>query len=231
MELNGSDLDRAALGRTLRDEHRFAIALDLGQTGDPSALAVVEEVTLTYEGRDRFTGSRIEARELHVRHLQRWQLGTPYYSVADDVVTMERRPPLNSRAPLLVDATGVGRPLVEILQQRGLRCPLVPVTLHGGANVTRSADGVGLPKRDLVASLVESIECGALRIAPALAEAGQLRKELVGFRQKVTGRGSASYEAMSEAVHDDLVNAVGLAVWHLRPSKPCGHQPGNLGIW
>ncbi len=228
MELIGYEQDRVGLGRMLRDEHRYAIGLDLGKSGDPSALAIVEEVQRTYEGRDRISGMRRESRELNCRYLKRWPLGTPYYAVADDVIEMERRPPLLSRARLLVDATGVGRAVLEILRERGLRCGMTAVTVHGGAQVTGGDAEAGVPKRDLVAGLVVSLESGILHIAPALPEAAQLRKELVGFRQKVTGKGNASYEAMSEAVHDDLVNALGLAVWWLRPPAPCGHQGGAL---
>jgi hypothetical protein len=228
VELLSDDYDRSELGRILRDEQRYAIGLDLGKSGDPAALAIVEEVVRTYEGRDRLSGERRETRELNCRHLQRWPLGTAYFSVADDVCKLERRPPLSSQARLLVDATGVGRPVIEILRKRGLLCPLSAVTLHGGACVTGGDAEIGLPKRDLVASLIVAIEDGSLHIAPALPEAAQLRKELVGFRQKVTGKGNASYEAMSEAVHDDLVNALGLAVWFLRPLEPCGHQGGPL---
>ena len=85
MELIGYEQDRLGLGRMLRDEHRYAIGLDLGKSGDPSALAIVEEVQRTYEGRDRFSAMRRETRELNCRYLRRWPLGTPYYTVADDV--------------------------------------------------------------------------------------------------------------------------------------------------
>jgi len=224
MELLSEDFDRSAEGRCLRADRRYALGLDLGKSGDPSALTVVEEVVSTFEGRDRVSGSRLMRRELFCRHLQRWKLGTPYYAVAEDVCTMERRAPLCSVWPVVADCTGVGRAFVEILRQRGLRAPLVEVTVHGGTAVSRSDGAVNVPKRDLVAALVVALEDGTLRIANALPEAAQLRRELVGFRQKMTGKGNDSFEAMSERVHDDLVNALALAVWQLRPAAPCGHQ-------
>ena len=223
MELLGNDFDRSAEGRVLRCDRRFALGLDLGKSGDPSALSAVEEVVTLYEGRDRFTAERLSSRVLHCRYLRRWPLGTPYHSVADDVCALERRAPLYSSWPLIADSTGVGRAVVEILRQRGLKCPLIEASVHGGKAVTGDGSSVGIPKRDLVASLVVALEDGSLKIAPALPEAAQLRRELVGFRQKLTGKGNDSFEAMSERTHDDLVNALALAVWYLRPAGLCGY--------
>jgi hypothetical protein len=53
----------------------FYIGLDLGQSADYSALAIVEEAE----------GSGTDDGVLYVRYLKRWPLRTPYPQIADDV--------------------------------------------------------------------------------------------------------------------------------------------------
>ena len=42
----------------------------------------------------------------------------------------------------------------------------------------------------------------------------QLERELVGFTAKTSASGRTTYEALPERVHDDLVMALALALWH-----------------
>ena len=84
---------------------RYFVGLDLGQARDYSALAVLE----------------VEGFGLHailrVRHLQRWKLGTSYPQICEETYVLLHREPLQS-APLIVDATGVGRPVVDLFKPR-----------------------------------------------------------------------------------------------------------------
>jgi hypothetical protein len=51
--------------------------------------------------------------------LRRWQLGTPYLDVVADVVKLVQSPVLAAARPVLViDATGVGEPVVEAVVQQ-----------------------------------------------------------------------------------------------------------------
>ena len=71
---------------------KYFIGLDLGQSYDPSAVAVVEE--------DRGV--------LVVRYLERAPLGTPYPQIVEWMRQMVGVPPLRGRCGLVVDGTGVG---------------------------------------------------------------------------------------------------------------------------
>src|SRR5258706_560131 len=61
---------------------------------------VVEERTVQDDGRT----------ELHVRHVQRWPLGTSYPAIVARVREILDTPQLRGRTTLVLDATGVGRP-------------------------------------------------------------------------------------------------------------------------
>jgi hypothetical protein len=70
-----------------------------------------------------------------VRHLERLPLGTPYMAVCDYLIKMYRRSDLTDTI-LAVDETGVGRPVVDLLDIKRTQADVRPITITGG---TRSA--------------------------------------------------------------------------------------------
>lgn len=175
-------------------------------------------------------------------HLERLPLGTPYTdlparlgAIADRVrrrwvelswADDPNRPAYPADAPvaLVVDQTGVGRPVVDLLRQSGLGP--VAVTITGGDEVIRvTADEYRVPKRDLAAVVQVVLQTRRLRWAKDLAEAATLRGELENFKAKISLSGHDSYGAGEDwraGNHDDLVLAVALAVWY-------GEQAGAAG--
>ena len=119
------------------------------------------------------------------------------------------RPQLQWRAELVVDATGVGAPVVEQLKEAGLNP--VPVTITSGQRVKRVAGAWRVPKRVLIGGLVGAVESGRLRVARGLPCAEAFKRELRAFRVAVTSHRHSSFGGVGE--HDDLVIAVALAVW------------------
>src|SRR6516165_8274098 len=105
----------------------YFIGLDLGQAQDYSALTVIERVERYPAGvvPDPETTPRIA--HYAVRHLKRWPLGTSYPEIVRDVVALCERPPLPGSL-LAVDATGVGRAVVNLLRRPDLKARLVPIT-------------------------------------------------------------------------------------------------------
>ena len=84
----------------------YILGLDLGQTTDYSALAVLE----------RPVESPSKEVIYALRHLQRFPLGTPYTTIVPGVARIAAKPPLRG-SPLVVDQTGVGRPVVDMLRR------------------------------------------------------------------------------------------------------------------
>jgi hypothetical protein len=153
----------------------FYVGLDLGQSADYTALAVVEQVD------DQSPTGRREKR-LHLRHLERYQLRTPYPEIADTVARLmaderlmtEVREPWEPtsyqvRPELVVDNTGVGRAVTDLLQSKGLRFKAVTIT--GGDTVHVTGGSYRVPKRDLVAALEVPFHTGALRV-PRVSRSG-----------------------------------------------------------
>jgi hypothetical protein len=125
----------------------FYVGLDLGQAADFTALAVLEAVSA-----EAVSAEEVE-RELHLRHLERYPLRTPYTAVADGAVALVEKlrdlTLLREEPDLLVDNTGVGRAVTDVLRDKGLR--FKSITLTGGSQVMRGDAGqYRVPKADVV---------------------------------------------------------------------------------
>jgi hypothetical protein len=150
---------------------------------------------------------------LSLRHLQRFELGTPYPQIVERVGAMLRAEPLRGRRrSLVVDATGVGAGVVDMFVHAGLYP--IPISIHGGDTVHYQRPGYRVPKRDLVGAVQILLQSERLKIVRSLPEAATLRTELQNFRVKIDPRTAHdSYSHWREADHDDLVLATALAAW------------------
>jgi hypothetical protein len=188
---------------------RYFVGLDLGQPGQPTALAVFGRPTLT-------AGTRPGTRPTYdLRHLERFPPGTGYPEIVEAVVELLRTQPL-PKSWLLADYTGVGRAVLELFRDglgNGVTCGFSPVVLTAGGPVTTGhAGGFAIPKTDLVGSLQVLLQTRRLRIASDLSEAATLVRELETYRPKVllVRDDMASWR---DTPHDDLVLAAALAAW------------------
>jgi hypothetical protein len=197
----------------------YYVGLDLGQSADYTALAVVQKVEY-YDWENQK-----HERDLHLRHLERFPLKTPYTDIADHVKELVSSPSL--RAPvryynqmktpevqLIVDETGVGVAVTDLLKERGLKFFGVTITGLGQKVNTIGTRRYTVPKQDLVAALEVPFHKGSLKVAEGLYLWGTLRDELLNFRRKQNPKtGYNSYEHWRESDHDDLVLAAALACW------------------
>jgi len=176
----------------------FYMGLDLGQARDYTAIVVVEQLALGDEN------------EFHIRYCERMKLGTSYNEVTHHVRNLLVR--IEESVSLIVDATGVGRPVIDSLKNDGLTP--VPISVHGGQNVTIDESGWHVPKRDLVAAAKVLLAKSKLKIGQEIPFADILINELLNFHVNINiNTGHDSYEAWREGDHDDLVFAVALACW------------------
>jgi len=190
----------------------FHIGLDLGQLQDYSALTVTGEVHQWHGGAER-PGSTFA--EYQLRHVERFPLGTSYQDIARRVKALQDTEELKgARLHTVVDTTGVGLPVFEMLKTERVR-GLVGVTITGGESITAAGSIYRVPKRALVSTLQVLLQNGALRFAANMPLADVLRKELQAFRARINiATGNESFEAWRERDHDDLVLSLAVALWH-----------------
>lgn len=197
------------------------VSVDLGQATDPTAIIVGEQVE----------------DAIHIRHMERPPLHTGYPDICSRIETVvnglsrwrERRKTsghveaYRDVPTLLVDNTGVGRPVVDMLSDVGLKP--IAITITGGSEVSGAMSNWNVPKKTLVSSLQIFLQSDRLKIARALPLADVLAQELTNFRAKISTAGNATFEAWREKNHDDLVLSVAQCCWWtLEKAKYTGRQ-------
>jgi hypothetical protein len=214
----------------LAEELWYFVGLDLGQSRDHSALAVVERADLLRDEIDHATYERLKERRYRVRFLERVALGTPYPNVVERVRAVVRAKPLVGRCTLVMDATGVGAPVVDMLRLAQLGCRIEPVILTGGEWESRSEGVWCVPKQDLVAGLRVMLEKRELGLPAKFGPSHVLVKELAEMENWMGGRGGLKFGARREGAHDDLVMASALACWRARRGAPGMWGTKSLGL-
>lgn len=215
------------------------IGIDIGQKRDPTAIAVAE-LQRRGRGGDGFkqvVGPPVE--HYVIRHLERLPLGTPYPDAAkrlgEIVANLKRqasiaaeerylaepygyarRDPGNVNLTTYVDATGVGQPVVDLLNAAKVNVNPVYFT-HGDRRTEERQEyplkgfRVSLGKAWLVSRLQALLQTGRIHL-PDTNEARVLAKELQDYEIKVSEDANDKYGAFKVGTHDDLVTALGLAV-------------------
>ncbi len=172
----------------------YVSGLDLGSLADYTAM-----VTL-----------RKDKDELHVGHIHRWPLGTTYPQIVADLVEMFNVTTPLYKSSLVIDGTGVGVAVVDMVRISGIDADIKAFTITAGQ---KPGDGT-VPKKDLVGALQVGIGMGRIKVMKGHPLSETLGKELELFRVKVTGDRNETFAAWRERDHDDLVLALALAVWH-----------------
>jgi hypothetical protein len=104
----------------------YFIGLDLGQRRDFSAVAVIQR-------QDHMAAwSPNPTCSLFVRDLERMDLGLSYTKVAQRVCEIMQNPAMAGQSRLVVDATGVGAPAIDLLRDAGIGGRTTAVTITGG---------------------------------------------------------------------------------------------------
>jgi hypothetical protein len=200
---------------------RFFVGLDLGQTSDYTALCVVEKLSPPVErflisGQPKYPVSV----SYHVRHLVRLPLNTTYPAQVAAVADLLRTPPLPGQSVLMVDQTGVGRPVVDIVRAAKMPCTVHAVTIHGGEDTTRDGLHWRVPKRDLISNAQIALQDGTLKIAARLPEAPILQQELLAYRVTIDEKTAHDSYNARQGQHDDLVLSLALALWAGEQIRP-----------
>jgi hypothetical protein len=199
-----------------RHPTHYFFGLDLGQRQDPAAITILQRVWEPTGEFNHVIWEHEYALRCNLLHAERLKLGTAYVDIVARVcrliASVAARSPANRTASqifaanplttLVVDASGVGRPVVELFRRSRSGFRLVPVTITSGAvSHTDSAGEDFVPRRDLITSLRILFEKGLLRIPTRIHERAALLKEFTHLRDRPS------------AHHDDLVMATALACW------------------
>ena len=130
------DLSKTAIA----EAERYTVGVDLGQSFDPTAISCIRRL----EAADCDPSRSI----FQVGHLERLPLGIPYPSIVRTVAGVLAAPRLRGRSELVIDYTGVGRPVFDMFEGAGLSP--IGVTITSGATTTNEGMIYGVPKLHLI---------------------------------------------------------------------------------
>jgi hypothetical protein len=201
----------------------FILGVDLAQASDFTAI-IAMEVEWADSGKTRAWGDKYSHDALRIVHIERFR-DRLYPDVAERIRELKAEPRLRgatyhrqrcvwteSYPEVIVDRTGVGRPVCDLLKQSGVSHKAVTIT--AGSHESVGNGGYNVPKQNLVSNLQVALSTGRLQIAKGLELGETLREELYNFKLKVNvATTNVSYEAWREGEHDDLVLAAALAAW------------------
>lgn len=204
----------------LHHKRSFAVGIDVGQARDATAICVASKIVTTTLNPALAQLNPFPRARYEVAHLERLRLGMAYPQQVDHLEALLGRSPLNRLEPrVLVDYTGVGRPVFDMFAGRRRLRKAQGVVITGGREIAGNRAGWSVPKGELVSKLQALLHSGDLRIAASLPDAAVLARELQDFRVRFTEAGNATFNAR-EGAHDDLVLALALAVFGLSRPEP-----------
>ena len=156
----------------------------------------------------------------------------PYTQVAEIIESRMGHIDLRNSCDLLIDGTGIGAAVVDLLREKGLNPN--PIVFTGGGQVREVTVQFGtvfksspgqlnplriirerhVPKADLKAAGKILMEQERVSVVPGLRWGEEFKAQMLAFRGKVNERtGRKKYEADSEDDHDDMVVAYLMIAW------------------
>jgi len=199
---------------------RCYLGLDLGRDHDHAALAVLEYLPRPTGRRDPVTLQPLRELQVRTRHLHQFPTGTNYVEIVRQVMDLLNHSVFAYGVTLVIDSTGVGAAVTDLLrhalrQQSSVKVELVPVTITAAHQVTRTPQGFHVPKYELMEGLRHLLDHGLLRIASQTPGAETLRQELEGMQRQTRPSGLDAFTGKHQGGTDDLVLALSLAAWKL----------------
>jgi len=215
------------------------VSVDVGQSIDPTAVSVLEVFTrrdMANAVYDDPPGPPVPMKwypargeggvqdldrvvKILVRHLERLPLRMPYPEQIEHIQALLRRPLMTLATDLVIDQTGVGRPVVDMFRQAGLRPIAVTITAGDSEGKGERVDEWRVAKSVLVSRLQSLLHAGELKISKKLEDAQVLGWELQDFRASVTDTGHWRIGPRS-GTHDDLVLSLALGCLWAGGARP-----------
>jgi len=187
----------------------YIVGVSIGSMMEPTAIAILEQETRVRDGYSAYNHG------VRLRHLERAPLDMLYPDMVDHVGELIGK--LNEheqaeKTDLIVDVTGTGRSVGNLIVQSGLKP--VRVTITGGHEADQHEHNEWrLPKVELVGGLQVTFQSDRLDMAAELELVPALIKELQEFKMRPSVMNANDPESWREGQFDDLVFAVGLANW------------------
>jgi hypothetical protein len=221
----------------------YLIIVDPGKKRDPAALMVMRDNFKIVDGDSRIGIPDKKQHFYEIVFIDKF-VNTKYTDLVRNVCVLSEHRDLKNNHDLLVDGTGVGEAVVDIMRESYLTP--IPIVFTGGGDVNEKYSEfssvfsnaqagkmrgaqvlkeICVPRDDLVTAGQVVSQQGRIGIVPSLKFAEDFRKQLMGFKgDPNTTRKKMRYEAENEETHDDLIVCYLMGAWWFTRSRKTDEQ-------
>lgn len=212
------------------------MSVDIGQRTDPFCVHIYRDYAKIVDGSEVL---KTDDKILHYLDLmfEDQARGLEYETMADYIATLVRHASITHNYDLLVDSTGIGSAVVEIMRKRQLNPIPIWYTASGTVREVYAPMGqvfsgshqlspakilkeIHVPKADLVSSGMVLMQQGRLRITSGVKHLQRVQLQFERFKRLVNEQTKrVVYEAESEAIHDEDVVCYLMAAWWMQRSR------------
>lgn len=171
----------------------YIVGLELGKADGYSTLAVVSRVALHQDPESPYD----------ICHLRRFSPGTPLTDITAEIFGLLLWLPIMEWSPIVVDVTGAGRAIIDLLKFKGV-WPY-SVTVVPGTAETGDTSDYKIPKWSLVSIIQMLLRSKRIVITRSFPEINSLATGLREFKRE--------YGTWRVSPYDDVVLAVAMATW------------------
>lgn len=217
---------------------KYLLALDPGQKQDPAAVQLYMMEPELIFGEKLLDQSDVVI--LNDLLIYQWSIQDRRYTkLASFIVDILNRREMKNQTLLVLDATGVGTGVKDILFDKGVT-DMIPLVYTNGGKVNyvyrdmqdkrfktptngsldfAVLDEIHVPKADLVDEAVIALEQHRLKIPAGIPYRDEFQRQLMEFTGKMNKKGYVSYNNSDDDIHDDFVNCFMMRSWIRRQWK------------
>lgn len=192
----------------------WILSFDVGKKGDPSGIGLYRCVPV--RASDSFGGAQQIVWKLVLNQQWKWRR-MPYTQQASNLAELTGH--IKSSMAFVMDGTGIGEAVRDMLIDKGLSPMAIYYT--GGTQMHVAKDplngaikGWNVPKQDLIHSAQILVQQHRVKVLPTCRRRDEMVAQLKGFKGRINEQGKLSADAMTDELHDDMVNHLLMASWY-----------------
>jgi hypothetical protein len=186
---------------------QYVLSLDPAKSRDWSALSAIKVYPVREKRRWEYDMVALARKQkLPYDHETEPSIASWVVKTYQNRVFWGNEPPI-----FLIDATGVGDAVADIIEAKGI--PVERIVITPGNAATQEGSKYHVGKAKLIGKFLGVIDAGKFHLNPALPIMPVFERELTSFKAKVTAHGNTQFEA-EEGEHDDLILSPAQAVWY-----------------
>lgn len=202
---------------------RWWLGVDLGQSNDFTSLVLLEDECLPVIENGQVA---LGKRTFTVVMADRFR-GVSYDAVVNFIVRVRNAPEIRHACKLSIDATGLGRPVSDMLD--AVNCQHHACTMTAGQDWRREGKYVMVGKTFLVETAAVLFTSGQLKWAPDLEQKEAIEADLATFALHNTAAGNqVIVQERNAAGHGDYGIALAIAAFSAQYLSPGVQGQGKL---